>query len=44
MVNFVLASFVSAVGPVNKEERLETNCLVVKLKYMAATDAQKSTH
>jgi hypothetical protein len=43
VVNFFLASFVSAVNPESKEERLETNCLVVKSKYTAATDAQKLT-
>jgi hypothetical protein len=43
-VYFVLASFISAVGPASKEEHLETNCLVVKLKYATAPDAQKLTH
>jgi hypothetical protein len=43
-VYFVLASFISAMGPASKEEHLETNCLVVKLKYATALDAQKLTH
>jgi hypothetical protein len=41
-VYFVLASFISAVGPASKEEHLETNFLV-KLKYTTALDAQKLT-
>jgi len=42
-VYFVLASFISAVGPASKEEHLETNCLVVKLKYTTALDVQTLT-
>jgi len=39
-VYFVLALLIRAVGPASKEEHLETNCLVVKLKYTTALDAQ----
>jgi len=39
-VYFVLASFIRAVGPASKEEHLEMNCLVVKLKYTTALDVQ----
>jgi hypothetical protein len=42
-VYFVLASFISAVGPASKEEHLETNCLVVKLKYTTSLEAQTLT-